>query len=44
MKLSNAFFNTMVVYASPWRPVNDNVMGGVSEGEVLSQVYVVINA
>ena len=36
MKISRSFFNLVAINASPWRPVNDNVMGGVSEGAVVA--------
>jgi hypothetical protein len=36
MKISRSFFNFAAVCGSPWRPVNDNVMGGVSEGAVVA--------
>jgi len=36
MKISRSIFNLVAVNASPWRPVNDNVMGGVSEGAVVA--------
>ena len=36
MKISRSFFNLVAINASPWRPVNDYVMGGVSEGAVVA--------